>query len=230
VIVNDIEPPQSVLDEIKRHGCLAQYYQRDFDMKQTESGQSFWQSGDISLSLNPELPGIHQRQNLAGVVAGLHQLFNLSSFEAKDVQANFRGTELAGRFQLIKTGVAADVYIDVGHNADAARALAKNLSSIKKSGGRVVVLLGMLDDKDNAAFVGELLDVVNTWWLLTLDADRGLSADCLAERIAAQLKAEQQFDNANNALDQALSSLGNQDIMLVTGSFVTVEHFLVALS
>jgi len=230
VIVNDIDPPQSVLDEIQRHACRAQQYQRDFEMQPTESGQCLWQSGHVSLPLKPELPGIHQRQNLAGVVAGLHQLLDLSLFEAKDVQANFKGTELAGRFQLIKTGSAADVYVDVGHNADAAKALAENLSNIKKPGGRVVVLLGMLNDKDNATFVTELLDVVDAWWLLTLDADRGLSADCLAERISAQLKAEQQFDNANIALDQALSSLGNQDIMLVTGSFVTVEHFLVALS
>jgi len=230
VIVNDIEPPQSVLDEIKRHGCLAQYYRRDFDMKQTESGQCLWQSGDISMSLKPELPGIHQRQNLAGVVAGLNQLLDLSSFKAEDVQSNFKGTKLAGRFQRIKTGSAAEVYVDVGHNADAAKALAENLSSMKKPGGRVVVLLGMLEDKDNVAFVGELLEVVDTWWLLTLDADRGLRADHLAERITAQLKAERQFDNANDALDQALSSLANQDIMLVTGSFVTVEHFLMALS
>ena len=230
VIVNDIEPPQSVLDEIKRHSCLAQHYLQDFHMTQIDSGQCLWQSGDISLSLKPELPGIHQRQNLAGVVAGLHQLLNLSSFEAEEVRANFRGTELAGRFQQIKTGSVAEVYVDVGHNADAARALAVNLFSLKKPGGRVVVLLGMLDDKDNAAFVGELLDVVDAWWLLTLDADRGLRADHLAERIASQLNAEWQFDNANNALDQALSSLGNQDIMLVTGSFVTVEQFLMALS
>ena len=230
VIVNDIEPPQSVLDEIKRHGCLAQQFLRDFDMKQTESGQCLWQNGDISFFLKPELPGIHQRQNLAGVVAGLHQLLNLSSLEVEDVQANFNGTELAGRFQHINTGSAADVYVDVGHNADAAKALAENLSSIKKPKGRVVVLLGMLDDKDNAAFVGELLDIVDAWWLLTLDADRGLRADHLAERITTQLVAERQFDNAKNALDQALSSLSNQDIMLVTGSFVTVEHFLVALS
>ena len=230
VVINDIEPPQSVLDEISRHKCKALQYKLDFDLKEIESGKFLWQCGDLAIPLKPELPGIHQRQNFAGVVAGLHQLFDLGLYQAADIQANFTGIELAGRFQRIKTRSAADVYIDVGHNQDAAKALAENLSNLKKPNGRVVVVLGMLNDKDNAAFVRELLDVVDAWWLLTLDADRGLTARSLAERIGAHLQAEKQFNNANGALDEALSSLGNQDIMLVTGSFVTVEHFLIALS
>jgi folylpolyglutamate synthase/dihydropteroate synthase len=52
----------------------------------------------------------------------------------------------------------------------------------------------------------------------------------LASRIESQAKAEKLFDNVTDALDHALSSLSNQDIMLVTGSFVTVELLLRALS
>jgi len=230
VIVNDIDPPQSVLDEIKRHGCRALFYQRDFSMRETDPECYQWQNGLLSLTLTPELPGSHQVQNFAGVVAGLGELFDLESIEPAQLQENFKGTELAGRFQRIKTAAAAEVYVDVGHNADAARALAENLSRMKKAGTRVVVLLGMLEDKDNAAFVSELLGVVDGWWLVGLDADRGLDATRLAERLDAQLQPEFQFEDADKALDQALSSLGNQDIMLVTGSFVTVEHFLKALT
>jgi folylpolyglutamate synthase/dihydropteroate synthase len=52
----------------------------------------------------------------------------------------------------------------------------------------------------------------------------------LAARIGEQIEAERLFEQIDEALDHALSSLGNQDIMLVTGSFVTVELLLRALS
>jgi dihydrofolate synthase/folylpolyglutamate synthase len=120
--------------------------------------------------------------------------------------------------------------VDVGHNQDAARVLAANLEAMKQPGGRLVVLLGMLADKQPDLFVESLREVVDEWWLLTLDCDRGLAAEQLASRIKPQAKAEQLFHNVTDALDHALSSLSNQDIMLVTGSFVTVELLLRALS
>lgn len=230
VICNDNEPPQSVQDEIRRLGCHSQQYQRDFSVQRLSGQDRFgWQSGELSLELTQILPGVHQQQNLAGVVAGLHQLLDLRQFDNAIIQRNFENTELVGRFQSVKTDVAGSVYIDVGHNQDAAAALAENLALIKKPEGRVVVLLGMLDDKDNVAFVSEFGAVVDDWWLLSLIGDRGLSADNLAGRISTQVEIQKRFIDVDTALDHALSSLGNQDIMLVTGSFVTVETFLLAL-
>jgi dihydrofolate synthase/folylpolyglutamate synthase len=142
----------------------------------------------------------------------------------------FTGTELAGRFQRLQTKLAADVYIDVGHNPDAARAIAENLVSIKNPAGRIVVLLGMLEDKQSREFVTEFEQVADSWWLLSLDCDRGLSADALEQRITSQVTVAEKFEKAEIAIDAALSSLRNQDIMLVTGSFATVEFFLRAVS
>ncbi len=231
VICNDVDLPQSVQQEIIRLGCDCQQYQRDFSVQAVAQADSFiWRSRNLELELSQVLPGIHQRQNLAGVVAGLSQLLDLTGFDEKVIQENFTGTQLAGRFQQIQTRSSAEVYIDVGHNQDAARALAVNLSALKKPQGRVVVLLGMLDDKDSNAFVAELTSVVDNWWLMTLDAERGMGATSLAGRVSAQLSPDICFDNASQAQDHAVSSLGNQDIMLVTGSFVTVEHFLLANS
>ncbi len=231
VICNDVDLPQSVQKQITRLDCNCQQYQHEFSVQTMPQADRFiWRSGELELELNQVLPGVHQQQNLAGVVAGLNQLLDLTGFDEKLIQEYFTGTRLEGRFQNIQTRSSASVYIDVGHNQDAARALAKNLSALKKPQGRVIVLLGMLDDKDCDAFVAELIEVVDNWWLMTLDADRGLAAASLAERISARLSPEICFDNATQAQDHALSSLGNQDIILVTGSFVTVEHFLLANS
>lgn len=230
VICNDVDPPQSVQGEIHRLGCPCQQYQRDFRVQGLSEPNRFsWQTGGLSLELSQVLSGTHQRQNLAGVVAGLHQLLDLRRYDNETIRSNFEDTELVGRFQLVNTDIPGSVYIDVGHNQDAAAALAENLALVKKPEARVVVLLGMLDDKDNAAFVAELSHVVDEWWLMSLAGDRGLSADKLDSRISSRVEIQQRFTDVNTALDHALSSSGNQDIMLVTGSFVTVEYFLLAL-
>jgi dihydrofolate synthase/folylpolyglutamate synthase len=231
VVCNDSEPPQSVLDEISRLQCNSLQYQRDFEMQATDvPGCYVWKGLDLEFSLTPVLSGIHQVQNLAGVVAGLHLILDSSQISAINVDKYFEGTELIGRFQKIDTPLPANVYVDVGHNHDAAKALAKNLSLLEPKTGRLIALLGMLNDKESLKFVDELSRVVDDWWLLTLDCDRGLSAEQLQQRIVSCVSADIHFDNVTDSLEHALSSLTNQDIIIVTGSFVTVELFLRATS
>jgi dihydrofolate synthase/folylpolyglutamate synthase len=231
VVCNDSAPPQSVLDEISRLHCKCLQYQRDFEMQVTDSpGCYLWKGLDLEFNLTPVLPGTHQVQNLAGVVAGLHLLLDSSQIDSINIDKNFEGTELIGRFQKIETPLPANVYVDVGHNHDAAKALAINLSLLKPETGRLIVLLGMLDDKESQNFVTELSPVVDDWWLLTLDCDRGLSSEQLQQRISTRVSVDECFENVEYSLEHALSSLSNQDIMLVTGSFVTVELFLRATS
>ena len=230
VVCNDPQLPESVVAEIERLHCHCLQYQRDFDIKKSDDPGKFdWSGNSLKFRLTPPLDGIHQLQNLAGAVAGLSLLLPLESYQAKVVAQNFDGTELAGRFQRLQTGLSAEVYIDVGHNHDAAKALAVNLTALKQASARVVVLLGMLEDKETDKFVAEFEGIVDEWWTLSLDCDRGLSADAVAGRLEL-VKVGQKFNTAACAINHALSSLTNPDIILVTGSFVTVELFLQALS
>jgi dihydrofolate synthase/folylpolyglutamate synthase len=229
VVLNDVSPPQSVLAEIDRLGCKYLQLGRDYDTTQLDGNQFLWRNQDMAIKLDTVLPGAHQVQNLAGVVAGLSQLMPLTEFSPQQVRDYFHGTRLAGRLQLVASPLACQLYVDVGHNQDAARVLATSLQALKKR-GRIVVLLGMLADKQPDLFVEGLKQVVDDWWLLTLNSDRGLSARQLASRIETQTEAEHLFENVADALVHALSSLGNQDIMLVTGSFVTAELLLRASS
>lgn len=230
VVCNDPEPPQSVLNEINRLHCRSLQYKRDFSMLREDSGCYLWQGLDLKFRVSPVLPGTHQVQNLAGVVAGLNLLLDKDQINPININQNFQGTELIGRFQQVETALAARIYIDVGHNHDAAKVLAENLSILKPDAGRLVVLLGMLDDKESLNFVDELKTVVNDWWLLTLDCDRGLKAEQLQQRIATSVKVDACFESVEHSIVHGLSSLTNQDIMLVTGSFVTVELFLREIS
>jgi dihydrofolate synthase/folylpolyglutamate synthase len=230
VVLNEAQPPQSVLAEIDRLDCNCLQLGRDFQFTLQQDDQILWCNSEREYRLDNVLSGIHQAQNLAGVVAGLSLLLPLDDFSPDQMRAGFHGTRIAGRLQLLQSPLTCRLYADVGHNQDAARMLAENLHRLRRDNGRIVVLLGMLRDKQPNLFVEALKSVVDDWWLITLDSERGLNASALAARVESQVEVKQHFEQIDKALDHALSSLTNQDIMLVTGSFVTVELLLRALS
>ncbi len=230
VVVNDADPPRSVSDEIERRGCRELRLGRDYDFSLFDSGRIRWTGQGLDFEFAPVLPGRHQAHNLAGVVAGLSRLLSLGDYSARQVDEYFAGTRVAGRFETVVSPLPCSLILDVGHNPDAARVLAECIAERRPVGGRVVVLLGMLEDKQADEFVRALAPEVDAWWLLSLECPRGQSAARLSERIEAQVEVEQLFERPADALSHALSSLSNRDIMLATGSFVTVELIQRAIS
>jgi dihydrofolate synthase/folylpolyglutamate synthase len=230
VVLNDADPPQSVLAEIERLACQCVRIGRDYHFDQREDNQFVWRSNEREYLLDNVLTGVHQAHNLAGVVAGLSVLLSLDDYGPEQLRTGFHGTHIAGRLQELQSRLACRLMVDVGHNQDAARVLAASMAKLKQDGGRVVVLLGMLEDKQPDLFVEALKPAVDAWWAITLDSERGLNAAALTTRVATQIEVEQSFEQVEAALVHALLSLTNQDIMLVTGSFVTVELLLRALS
>ena len=228
VIVADVDPPGSVKQKIDSLHCLPSYINTDFTVENLGNREFIWRGKDLELQLHSPLQGFHQIQNLAAVVAGLHQLLDLRQFDEASIRESFAELQLAGRFQSVLS--QPRVFVDVGHNEDAARVLAASLSDVRQAGDQVTVILGMLEDKDSAAFASQLLDVVDHWILVGLQGERGMAAVELQRRLAELLVAEQCFETMNEALDQLLISAGDKDIILVTGSFVTVESFQQALS
>lgn len=228
VIINDREPPQSVLQEVERLGCNDLRIGRDYDIEALDQRTFNWRSAARELRVVSPLAGAHQQDNLAGVIAGLSRLIDLEGLDDQRLGAGFDGLTLAGRFQRVPAALNCRLFVDVGHNADAAASLAANIEALRPR-GRVVVVLGMLADKRPDRFVEILDPAVDEWWLLSLDGERGQSAVELAGRVNQRLRPHRLCDDISTVLDHALSSLGDQDIMLVTGSFVSVEQLLRAL-
>ncbi len=227
VIVADLDPPQSVMQQIKKLNCRASRIQSDFTIEQVAGRDFVWHCGDRKLPLHSPLYGEHQIQNLAAVVAGLDELLYLSRFDDNNIGNKFSGLQLAGRFQQVRS--SPRVFVDVGHNEDASRVLAACLDDLRQPGDSVTVLLGMLEDKDCVAFASGLREVVDHWHLLSLQGERGLAALALKQRLAEVVAVEHCFESAAEALDALLISARDTDIILVTGSFFTVEALQQAL-
>ena len=225
-VCNDRDPPRSVIDAMQQQHCQTARLGVEYDFTSLDEQRFEWRDHERRLLIDQPLAGEHQAQNLSGVLAGLSLLGYLDSRDDTDINRGFSRLQCPGRLQRMPVDLPATVFIDVGHNEDAARVLARYFTRQKPRQGRMVVLLGMLADKDVRAFVSHLREVVDEWWLLGLDVDRGLSASALADRLSGSIEPTRRFDTAESAMADAVLSLNNQDILLVTGSFMTVEAVL----
>ncbi len=128
---------------------------------------------------------------------------------------------LAGRFQVIAAaeGAGPTWILDVAHNQDAARVLARNLRALAAS-RRTLGVCGILADKDAPAVVAELSGCVDAWWFVSTTGERGQSGAALAARVGAHLSAPvHTAESLPEACAAALAASSPGDRVVVFGSF-----------
>jgi dihydrofolate synthase/folylpolyglutamate synthase len=122
------------------------------------------------------------------------------------------------------------VVLDVGHNPQAMRVLAENLSGMGFF-EKTHAVLGMLADKDAAGSVAALKGRVDHWFLADLEGPRGLSAVTLAKEVARVDPKTPCIccPDPAAAFTMAREHAAESDRILVSGSFYTVAGALRAL-
>lgn len=226
----DPDPPDSVLRVARDVGAQLFLAQRDFDY--SGSGTTWdWQAGETRLAGLP-VPGLQhasQIQNAAGVLMTLRSVADKHPVSDAAIRAGLAKFAIPGRFQVVPGEVS--VVLDVAHNPQAARALATNLGRMPCTGTTRAVL-GMLRDKNHAAFVGALASHVGEWHVATLEGERGFPGQELARIVksAAPGAAVSISADVASALRSAQSSARPGDRIVVTGSFVTVGMAMATLN
>lgn len=123
--------------------------------------QTEWRTLDLPL---PALHGPHQIDNAGLAVTAMQYWRN---FDDDAFAAGVSGARLPGRLQPLTRGTfsapvrarGGEVWVDGGHNADAAAALARALSNMKaRRSGENIVILGLRARKDAAAFVSAIAE------------------------------------------------------------------------
>jgi dihydrofolate synthase / folylpolyglutamate synthase len=173
----------------------------------------------------PSLQGDVQFANAAAAVAALVSLDPPVRLDAGTIGRAVAGVQVPGRFQVLPGPVPC--ILDVAHNEPAARVLAHTLDA-QRTGGRTLMVTGILGDKDIGAIARVLAPVVDQWILCSIDAPRGLSAPALVRRsphfAAARLAAD---IPAGIELARSLARPG--DRIVVCGSFLAVSPALKSL-
>jgi dihydrofolate synthase/folylpolyglutamate synthase len=171
----------------------------------------------------PALLGDIQFTNAATAIAALEEVAPHLKIAAGAVAQGLREVRLLGRFQMIKPAAASPVWIlDVAHNPDAARVLARNLKANPIS-GRTSAVFGVLADKDAAGIADILDDSIDAWWCVPLDGARGRSGEELANEVRGKVSSGViAAAGVAAGCAAALAAAGSEDRIVVFGSFHTV--------
>jgi dihydrofolate synthase/folylpolyglutamate synthase len=227
-ICGDPSPPPSVLTAAQACGAKLIQLGRHFAYVRKGKGWN-WQGLTkryAALPL-PTLAGAFQLRNASCALAAIEQLSRRHVIAEGDVRAGLLTASLPGRFQRIADEVAEWVY-DVGHNAEAAGALAAELAAAPVR-GRTIAVIGMMRDKRVEEYARRLAGCVHTWLAATLPPPRGLEDRELAERIESALGVDvQRAGGVEAACARAAELAGPRDRILVCGSFYSVGPALVA--
>jgi dihydrofolate synthase/folylpolyglutamate synthase len=219
-VCSDPSPPASL--EVTAAGLGAKWLSlgRHFSYEVTEGGWN-WTGPDSNYPQlpSPALAGMQQYDNAAGVLMVLESLRDRYPVTRVDFEQGLRNVTLPGRFQILPGKV--DVILDVAHNPASGRRLAKSLEE-SPAGGSTWLVLGMLKDKDVAAFMGSLAPGVDHWCLASLNTDRGLTASALCEMLPVPVTDAHVFSDVAAACRYARSQATAGDRVVVSGSFITV--------
>lgn len=235
----DPNPPQRLLDHATSVGADLRLIGRDFGFERpaAESGENrlqwrWWcRAGEQVIKRALAYPGLRgptQLFNAAVVLAALEAISNKLPVTMQAIRPGLIETELSGRFQVVPGKPA--IVLDVGHNPQAVKVLADNLSSMGFF-DRTLAVVGMLSDKDIAGALAPLKGKVDVWHVATLGGVRGTPADKLAGILVSSGLGGEIHCHASprEAMQAAKGQASESDRILVFGSFHTVAGALEAL-
>jgi dihydrofolate synthase/folylpolyglutamate synthase len=225
-ICGEGEAPAGLLRRVEEIGARLHLIGRDFGFNADPNQWQFWSAlGKRSALPYPALRGDYQLGNAATALAALEQLRERLPVDMGAIRRGLLDVQLPGRFQVLPGRPM--VILDVGHNPHAARALASSLRRLP-GGGRTIAVFAMLKYKD---IEGVAANVMTDEWLVAgLSGPRGADAERIRQALAAVRVGVPvaKFDTPVGAYQHAIRSAGQNDKILVFGSFYTVGAVLAA--
>ncbi|GMR20870.1 MAG: bifunctional tetrahydrofolate synthase/dihydrofolate synthase [Gammaproteobacteria bacterium] len=218
-------PVQALLDVAREAGASMHALNDDYSYTCEANGWT-WRSGDTIRNALPfpVLRGDHQLDNAATVLMVVELLKGRHPVSNQAVRKGLLEAVLAGRYQVLPGHPI--VVLDVAHNPEAARSLRVTLEQ-QVIAGRTLAVAAMLADKAIAEVFAILQPCIDSWYLAALDVPRGASSQDLDRALGAVVSPKQHFKDVNAAYAAARVAAGDNDRILVFGSFHTVGDILV---
>jgi dihydrofolate synthase/folylpolyglutamate synthase len=220
-VVAEREVPRSLREAAAACGALWYGIGADFDCGARPGGGWAWRGTGVNgAATGCELPSAPRLlgSNVAAALQALALIGRLP--DAAVLAAELPRLGLEGRQQrCVCKGV--DCVLDVAHNPDGVELLAARLRA-EPVAGKTAVVFAAMQDKDAGGMLGALAGVgVACWWLPALPVARAappatLAACLVAACPGAQVKLAASVDAG---LDEAASTLGAGDRLVVCGSF-----------
>ncbi|SDF39864.1 MULTISPECIES: bifunctional tetrahydrofolate synthase/dihydrofolate synthase [unclassified Duganella] len=230
-ICSDPVPPQALIDHAEAIGADLWLMGRDFNYSGDKQQWSYGGRNQRRNSLAyPSLRGANQILNACAALAALEALKLELPVGAQEVRTGLVTVELPGRFQVLPG--RPTIILDVAHNPHAAAALNQNLGNMGFHRYTYAVF-GSMHDKDIDGVIAAMSEHVDHWCLATLPSPRSASASELAAKVQlVQPERDERtinvFDDPAAAYANAISRAGEDDRIVVFGSFLTVAGVMAA--
>ncbi len=235
-ICADPVPPRSLVEHAEAIGADLWLFDRDFNFT---GDKQQWNYGGRNQRRNalgyPALRGANQLLNASAALAALEALRERLPVGAQEVRSGLVLVDLPGRFQVMPGQPL--VILDVAHNPHAAATLAQNLRQMAFHPYTYAVF-GAMRDKDIAGIIAAIGERIDHWCLTDLPLPRAAAAAEIEQLLLAggftpsdQPKSERSvrcFPDPAAAYADALKRAGQNDRIVVFGSFVTVAGALEA--
>ncbi|MGB7479836.1 MAG: bifunctional tetrahydrofolate synthase/dihydrofolate synthase [Burkholderiaceae bacterium] len=235
-ICADPVPPRSLVEHAEAIGADLWLFDRDFNFT---GDKQQWNYGGRNQRRNalgyPALRGANQLLNASAALAALEALRERLPVGAQEVRSGLVLVDLPGRFQVMPGQPL--VILDVAHNPHAAATLAQNLRQMAFHPYTYAVF-GAMRDKDIAGIIAAIGERIDHWCLTDLPLPRAAAAAEIEQFLLAggftpsdQPKSERSvrcFPDPAAAYADALKRAGQNDRIVVFGSFVTVAGALEA--
>ena len=216
VVVGDPNPPESVVEQAQQLRTVSYWQGKEF-AGSSEGNHWQWTSESLSLSDLP-LPKV-PLQNVSTALCVL-QLLDISP-DLPQLHQVIAQTSLPGRQQIIQS--RPTVMLDVAHNPQATRHLADVIGS--REYDRLHLVVAMLADKDIKASLAPLQTLLGDWYLAPLNVPRGAGTEQIKPLLVGQQKVLD-FGSVNDAYKAVLENAGENDLVVIFGSFYTVAEIL----
>lgn len=213
-VIGELDAPATLQQQVQEKNCKAYWQNSEFSYQERAS---CWDYHFKSLRLS-ELPvSSIPTQNAATAITVVKLLLpELNEQSIRDVLAD---VSLPGRFQKIST--KPTLILDVAHNPQATNLLLSRLKRQHYENLHLVV--GMLADKDSQQSLLPFLTLGANWYLAPVQSARSASAEMLDSAVKEQ-RSKNLFESIDVALQSALASASENDLILVFGSFFTVAE------
>lgn len=227
-ICGDENPPSSLLEHADEIDAELHLIDRDFTVKKEDGFWRFVTDKHDFLLPNLSLQGDFQLNNAACAISAVQHLDGQLPVLENVIGEALSAVTLLGRFYTY--GTKPSIILDVAHNPQAAKSLAKNLQKTTCS-GRTIGVFAMLADKDIPHVIEALLPQIDSWCLADTHNARGATATQLESYLQNQVKHGliKCFDSVSSALRSACIEANKNDRIIVFGSFYTVADAIEVL-
>ncbi|TXJ09930.1 MAG: bifunctional tetrahydrofolate synthase/dihydrofolate synthase [Acinetobacter sp.] len=209
--------PQAIADKVVQEHATLYQYQQDYFIHLNEQD---WQLATSALTLNLPHGQLAQMNQAAAVMAILASGLQVTQMQ---LAQGIRAAQLAGRFE-VREFRGRRIVLDVAHNPHGVMFLQQQLALYLQKNPeiqRVYAVFSMLEDKDIQGVVQLLTDTVEKWYIAPLHVVRACSITWLQDQLVGQDVSVSA--SIQQSFVQALQQASQQDLILVCGSFHTLE-------